>query len=170
MSRRHVLPLLWLTSGLACTPLGLWIYDDPAVTLSRVRLNVRDSIAHPVSIALDLRNPNDYELTTTRVEFRLQLDDLPTGTGQLTRGNILPLPKLGTATVALPLKLRREITACYLLGLRLGTHRFLMEGQATFTTPFGLRKVRFAHEGELVFGETASPATARAGPDASGSE
>jgi hypothetical protein len=33
-----------------------------------------------------------------------------------------------------------------------GVHRFAIEGRATFTTPVGKRKVRFAQSGEMAFG------------------
>jgi len=32
----------------ACTPLGLWIYEDPGVTMSRVRVNTKGQDASPV--------------------------------------------------------------------------------------------------------------------------
>ena len=64
---------------LGCTPLGLWLYKDPEVTVSRVRVGSDSLSAAPVLVALELLNPNDYPLSTVRVELSLALDDLPVG-------------------------------------------------------------------------------------------
>jgi hypothetical protein len=152
----------WLVAVLACTPVGLWIYEDPRVTVARVRLDADPASAKPVLVALDLRNPNDYIVSTTRVELRLALDDLPIG--RLDRDSSMVVPK-GTATIALPLIPDRSATRARLQAFNSGVHRFAIEGQATFTTPVGKRKVRFAQTGELAFGsQSLSPASAPPGP------
>ena len=155
----------WLVAALACTPVGVWIYEDPRVTVARVRLDADTTNAKPVLVALDLRNPNDYIVSTTRVELRLALDDLPIG--RLDQDSSMAVPK-GTATIALPLIPDRSATRARLRTFNSGVHRFAIEGQATFTTPVGKRRVRFAQTGELAFGpQTLSPASAPPGPAAS---
>lgn len=140
---------------LACTPLGLWIYDDPRVTVSRVRVDVQAKGTAPVVVALDMRNPNNYPLSATRLELRLSLDDLPIG--RLDRHGSVSLP-MGTATVALPLVPERATTPARLQAFRTGIHRFTIVGRATLATPIGKREVRFAEVGELAFGSPPSPA------------
>jgi len=155
----------WLVAVLACTPVGVWIYEDPRVTVARVRLDTDPASAKPVLVALDLRNTNDYIVSTSRVELRLALDDLPIG--RLDQDSSMVVPK-GTATIALPLIPDRSATRARLQALNTGVHRFAIEGQATFTTPVGKRKVRFAQTGELAFGrQSLSPASAPPGPAAS---
>ena len=139
----------WLVPVVACTPLGVWIYEDPGVTVSRVRVDTDGQGPSPVVVALDLRNPNDYTVSTTRVELRLVLDGL--AIGRLDQDSTVALPK-GTATVALPLIPNRATTPLQLQAFGSGVHRFTIEGRATFTTPVGKRKVRFAQSGELAFG------------------
>ncbi|HKT58557.1 MAG TPA: hypothetical protein VJQ46_00810 [Gemmatimonadales bacterium] len=139
----------WLIAMAACTPVGVWIYQDPRVTVSHVRLDIDTTSARPVLVALDLRNPNDYVISATRVELRLALDDFPIG--RLAQDSSVPVPK-GTATVALPLIPDRSATRARLQGFNSGVHRFAIQGLATFTTPIGKRKVRFAQTGELAFG------------------
>lgn len=138
----------------ACTPLGVWIYEDPGVTVSRVRLAADGQDSAPVMVALDLRNPNDFTVSTTRVELRLMLDGL--AIGQLDQDSSVSLPK-GTATVALPLIPNRATTRGRMQSFGSGVHRFAIEGRATFTTPVGKRKVRFAQKGELAFGSPELP-------------
>jgi LEA14-like dessication related protein len=138
----------------ACTPLGVWVYEDPGVTISRVRVDAQARGVSPVVVALDLRNPNDFIVSTTRVELRLILDDL--AIGELDRDSSVSLPK-GTATVALPLTPNRATTPARLQAFESGVHRFTIEGRATFKTPVGRRKVRFAQTGHLAFGPGLPP-------------
>jgi LEA14-like dessication related protein len=144
----------WLVPVVACTPLGVWVYEDPGVTVSRVRVDAHGRAESPVVVALDLRNPNDFAVATTRVELRLVLDGM--AIGQLDRDSSVSVPK-GTATVALPLIPNRATTPARLRAFRSGVHRFTIEGRATFTTPVGKRKVRFAQTGELAFGPSELP-------------
>ena len=139
----------WLAPAMACTPLGVWVYEDPGVTVSRVRVDTDGRGPSPVVVALDLRNPNDFTVSTTRVELWLVLDGLTVG--WLDRDSSVSLPK-GTATVALPLTPNRATTPARLQAFVSGIHRFTIEGRATFSTPVGKRKVRFTQTGELAFG------------------
>jgi hypothetical protein len=137
----------------ACTPLGLWIYEDPGVTMSRVRVNAKGQDASPVMVVLDLRNPNDLTLSATRVELWLVLDGLTVG--WLDRDSSVSLPK-GTTTVALPLVPSHVATPARQRAFDAGTHQFTIEGRATFATPIGERKVQFAQTGEMAFGPQAT--------------
>lgn len=137
----------------ACTPLGLWIYEDPVVTVSRVTLELRQTrtpLGSPVVVALALHNRNDFPLSTTRLEVSLRLDGVPIG--RLKRDSTVPVVTDGVSTVALPLKLDRQATRSRLQALDSGSHTFLVSGRATFETPIGTRKIQFAEEGEMIFG------------------
>jgi LEA14-like dessication related protein len=137
----------------ACTPLGLWIYEDPVVTVARVTLQLREtrsSSVSPVIVALAVHNRNDYPLSTTRMEVSLRLDGVPIG--RLKQDSTLPVATDTVSTVALPLTLERNATPSRLKGLDTGSHRFAVIGRATFRTPIGTRRVRFAEEGEMIFG------------------
>jgi hypothetical protein len=138
----------WLPLASACTPLGAWIYDDPVVTVSRVRLDPTGEGTSSV-VALDLKNPNDYVLSATRVELSLVLDGWVVGS--LDQEPSLELPK-GIATVSLPLRPSRSTTPARLRALSSGAHRFTVEGRATFGTPLGPRLVHFAQSGDMPYG------------------
>src|SRR5436190_9010629 len=144
-------PILWVMPVLACTPLGLWVYMDPKMSVSRVRLPAESSDgAAPVLVALDVENPIDYPLSTARVELWLRLDGVTVG--RLTRDSTVPLPKLATSVISMSLEPAGDVGPAQLRLLVNGMHRFAVEGRTTFTTPFGARKVRFAQEGEMTFG------------------
>jgi LEA14-like dessication related protein len=141
----------------ACTPLGLWIYEDPVVTVSRVTLELRDSrpmSASPVVVALAVHNRNDYPLASTQMEVSLRLNGVPIGS--LKQDSRVPMATGAVSTVAMPLKLEKHATPSRLRSLDTGRHRFAVRGRATFETPFGIRKVRFAEEGEMTFGQRSS--------------
>ncbi len=123
------------------------------MTVSRVRVSTEGKGPSPVMVALDIRNPNDLTLSTTRVELWLVLDGLTIG--WLDRDSSVSLPK-GTATVALPLIPSPATTPARLRTFGSGIHQFTIEGQATFATPIGERRVRFAETGEMAFGPPVS--------------
>jgi hypothetical protein len=156
MQRRRLLGACLLAGAAACTPIGLWVYDDPGLEVSRVRLDHDTAGPDPVVLGLAIKNPNDYDLSTARFELQLRLDDITVG--HFSRDSVIPVPQLAIADMALPLTVPPGVVRHHIPALSKGTHRFLVEGRATFSTPFGLRDVRFAHAGDLAFGGTGSPA------------
>jgi LEA14-like dessication related protein len=133
-----------------CTPLGLWLYADPVVTVSRISLELGSGPTRsPVTVALAMQNTNDYPLSTETVELSLRLDGVPVG--QLRQDSTLPVATDTVSTVALPLPLAKQATPQRLQTWRSGTHTFAVRGRAVFRTPIGRRKVPFAQEGSLVF-------------------
>ncbi len=144
--------IVWAFALAGCTPLGMWLYEDPVVTVARITLQVGEAApsVSPVIVALDLDNANDYPLATERVELSLRLDGIPIG--QLKHDSTMEVATDTVSTLALPLAVGRQATGERLRALRPGTHTFAVRGRATFRTPIGIRKVRFAQEGSLVFG------------------
>jgi hypothetical protein len=158
MQRGSLLGMCLLAAATACTPLGGWVYDDPRLEVSRVRLDHDTTGPDPVVLGLAITNPNDYDLSTARFELQLRLDDITVG--QFSRDSVIPVPELAIADMALPLTVPPDVVRHHITALSKGTHRFLVEGRATFSTPFGRRDVRFAHAGDLAFGGASSPVLA----------
>ena len=150
MPGRKLLGAGLLTAAAACTPLGVWVYDDPGLEVSRVRLDHAAAGAAPVVVGLAVWNPNDYDLSTARLELQLRLDDV--AVGHFSRDSIIPVPQAGLADFALPLTVPAGPIRERIRRLGSGTHRFAVVGRATFSTPFGRRDVRFAHAGNMAFG------------------
>jgi LEA14-like dessication related protein len=138
----------------ACTPLGLWVYADPVVTVSRVTLEVKEAKRLGTVVALAVDNQNTYAISAERVELSLRLDDVPVG--QVDRDSSVPVAKAAVSTVALSLPLQKQTSPERLAALGSGTHTFAVQGRATFRTPFGLRAVRFEQKGAMMFGERPS--------------
>lgn len=142
----------WLVAVLGCTPLGAWVYSDPDLEVGRVRLTQEGSDKAPLLVAITVRNPNDYDLSSARLELALQLDDVEVG--EFARDSTVPLPKSATAIIVLPLDPAPGATHERLSVLGHGTRHFTVTGRAHLNTPFGVRIVRFAGKGDMVFGST----------------
>ena len=71
------------------------------MTVARVRVDADTTNDRPVLVALALSNPNDYTVSTTRVELKLALDDQPIG--RLDQDSSFIATPRGTSTMALPL-------------------------------------------------------------------
>jgi LEA14-like dessication related protein len=143
----------------ACTPLGLWVYEDPVVTVSRVTLELKEARRRgtsPVVVALAVDNRNSFNLSTERVELSLRLDGIPIG--RVDRDSSVAVAMAAVSTVALALPVQKQATPERLKVLGSGTHTFAVRGRATFRTPFGTRRVRFEQEGAMMFGERPSSA------------
>ncbi len=147
---RRLVRACWMAALAGCTPVGLWVYDDPGFEVSRVRLQSTESNVPPVVLGLAVLNPNDYDLSTARLELQLRLDHTPIG--HFFRDSVFAVPKYGIADLTLPLTPMPAITPERLRTLSRGTRHFEVEGVATFSTPFGPHQVRFAHAGDMVFG------------------
>ena len=73
--RRIVLTAMWWVAISACTPLGVWVYEDPGFEVQRVRFQPDQETDSTVVVALLLWNPNDYDLSTARFDLKLRLDE-----------------------------------------------------------------------------------------------
>jgi len=142
----------WLAVVAGCTPIGAWVYSDPDLEVGRVRLTQEGSDRAPLLVAITVRNPNDYDLSSARLELALQLDNV--AIGEFARDSTVALPKSATAVIVLPLDPAPGATHERLSVLGHGTRHFSVTGRAHLNTPFGVRIVRFAGKGDMVFGST----------------
>jgi LEA14-like dessication related protein len=147
----RIAPLIVIS---ACTPLGLWVYEDPVVTVSKVTIELKESQRRgrsPVIVALAVDNRNTYALSTERVQLTLRLDGV--SVGRVDRDSTVPIAIATVSTVAMVLPLQKQTTPQRLTALGSGTHTFAVRGKATFRTPFGKRQVPFEQKGAMVFGK-----------------
>jgi LEA14-like dessication related protein len=143
----------WVSLMTACTPVGLWLYEDPVVTVAGIRLNLdarRQAGSSSVVVALAVKNSNDYPLSTEQVELSLRLDGV--SIGSLKRNSPV---QVATDTVSMLALALEHASSENLRTFGSGTHNFAVRGRATFRTPIGMRNVRFAQEGDMVFDRSA---------------
>ena len=136
----------------SCTPLGLWMYEDPVVSVARITYELKRSTPAetPLVVALAVKNANDYAVSAEHLELSLHLDGVPVG--QIKRDSTVPVANDTISTLAVPLQFNSQTAQRRQDVVRSGTHRFAVKGKATFRTPIGRRTVRFAQEGSLIFG------------------
>jgi LEA14-like dessication related protein len=148
---------VWMVLVTACTPLGMWVYGDPAFEVSRIQLQQEPASDSSMLVALTLWNPNDYDISTSRLELDLRVDDHTIG--RFERDSVIPMTSVDSTTLDLAFTPTSGATARRLAALRPGSvHRIMVRGRATFKTPFGERKVQLAHGGAMAFGGTVDSA------------
>lgn len=141
--RRIVIPIILAASVPACTPLGLWIYQEPTVEVTSVRLDPALGAAFPVQLAFAVSNANDFEVSLVRVHVRFSVGgssmidrDLSTAAAFAARDR--QVVHIGVAPGDLVPGSARRLS---------GTHPYTIEGFAVLKTPIGERRIPFARAG-----------------------
>ena len=138
-----------------CTPLGLWMYEEPTIEITSVRVSDAGAAEYPVRIALQVSNGNDFDVSLEKVQLRLELNELEVVDRELSTAALFPARDRHTVEIGVAWRdvgpgLRPE-------GLAAGDHRYSVDGQASLRTPIGTRRIRFARAGTERFeGEPAS--------------
>ena len=139
----------------ACTPLGLWIYEEPRVEIMTVDLDDASGSEYPVRIALRISNGNDFDVSLEKVQLLLVLNDAPIVDRELATAALFPARDRHTVQIGVAW---RDIgPALRPDGLAPGDHRYSVVGEALLRTPIGERRIRFARAGTGRFGEAAPP-------------
>ena len=141
--RRHVSVALLALAGLtACTPLGLWLYEEP--TIDGVATSPGDELSSDASmkVMFDVLNPNEFDLDATRVEVSVEVDGR--SVGRLEVDTAIALRPGRPTRVTLAVLPTDAAAAKTMRGLRRGSPRYAVTGRVTLGSPIGERKVRFS--------------------------
>lgn len=133
-----VLSLVVLAALGGCTPLGMWIYEDPRFTLVDVRATADSSPG--LVLVLAGCNTNDYELQTEPMTTRLILAGHKAG--ESVGGNSIVLPSRAASHI--PVNMKAEVPA----GSG-GTQQlsFTLVNEVTVLSPIGPRKLAQSEHG-----------------------
>ncbi|HEU4829533.1 MAG TPA: hypothetical protein VFT04_10075 [Gemmatimonadales bacterium] len=150
MRLRFVMCVTALLSA-GCTPLGLWVYEEPTIEITAVSLTDAGAAEFPVRIALQVSNVNDFAVSLEKVQILLVLNDSPVVDRELATAASFPARdrqtvEIGVAWSDVGPGLRPE-------GLGPGDHRYSVVGEAMLRTPIGQRRIRFARAGTDTFEE-----------------
>jgi hypothetical protein len=120
---------LFLLPG--CTPLGIWVYEEPTIEITGVGLQVS--------------NVNDFAVSLEKVQLLLVLNGSPVVDRELStaasfRARDRQTVEIGVAWRDVGPGLRPE-------GLAVGSRRYSVVGHAMLRTPIGQRRIRFARAG-----------------------
>lgn len=133
-----------------CTRVGVWLYQEPRVTLHEIRVETGGSGGDPFAVVLNVRNPNDFAITLERMETAVSLNDREVG--RVARAEAMELPAFESRTVAVPVPIEGETPQAFADRLRRGTQRYAVAGRAFVRTPIGERRVPFVIKGAGRFG------------------
>lgn len=143
MTRRIALAAAALLA--ACTPMGLWLYEEPTVGLDDVLIDTSvGEAALPPYVILAVRNRNDFEVSLRYIELLLEIDGRGIGSVELdTVVTLAPIATQPVRVLVVPIDApaRERIS-----GLRTGLHRYAITGRARLQTPIGERRIGFQHE------------------------
>lgn len=132
-----------------CTPLGLWIYEEPTIEITGISVTDSGAAEYPVRIALQVSNVNDFEVSLERVQLLLVLNDSPVVDRELSTA--ASFPARDRQTVQIGVAWRDVGTGLRPEGLALGMQRYSVVGHAMLRTPIGQRRIRFARAGTQDF-------------------
>jgi LEA14-like dessication related protein len=132
-----------------CTRVGVWLYQEPRVTLHEIRLETGVG-ADPFAVVLDVRNPNDFPITIERVETAVTLNNREVG--RVEHAEAMELSAFESRKVSLPVPIGDESPEAFTTRIRKGTQRYAVAGRAFVMTPIGQRRVPFVIRGAGRFG------------------
>lgn len=137
------IPLLLLAG---CTPLGVWLYEEPRVTGSTVELQA-DTVAHGddgrrANVVIHVRNPNAFDLATSRIEVAVELDGRRVEA--LALDTAITLRRNRSTRLVVPFSSGGDGAARVAGALDRPGPRLDLAGRLELETPIGRRRVRFA--------------------------
>lgn len=122
-------------------------FDPPTTALVSVQVADVGLEGGALRLALDVHNPNGYELRTTRIAVGVDLESTNFGNVQVTESILLPARE--TTRVEIPLNFRWSGVG---VGARAlfsrGRVRYALEGRLFADTPLGAREIPLRSNGE----------------------
>ena len=144
--------LWWATLPMlaaGCATLGHALrFQEPDITLKEIRVTGLGLTGGTLDLALDVFNPNDYRLRSTRLELGIDLEQVHFGDALLETP--LELPSQQHSLVTVPVRFEWAGLGAGARGLltRQAIH-FGLTGVATLGTPLGDRRVRVHGAGDV---------------------
>ena len=146
--RAAVAASLWLFGAAACTPFGIWVYEEPKVHVSGIEI-VTDTLA-PVNVIFDVKNPNHFDVTMVGVQLAFSLNGERAVDTLL--GSAAVIAEMEQRSVRVSVSSRQMAPGFSWARIAPGEHRYTLRGQVELDTPIGRRRVRFEQEGVGRFG------------------
>lgn len=142
--------------GLACTPLGGWLYSDPTFALTGVSTKFRGSPADTLQVVLTGCNLNDFNLDGLTIEGRLVVNGASVGVMSSAAGFTMKLRD--SVDVTVPLRIpRADVPPVHAKGDDLITAQYELAGQVELSTPIGIRRVVLRQVGDVRFDSAGVP-------------
>lgn len=132
-----------------CATLGRALrFQEPDIKLQEIRVTGLGLNGGTLDLALDVFNPNDYRLRTTRLELGIDLEDVHFGDALLETPLELPSQQHSLVTVPVQFEWAGVGAGARALLSRQAV-RFGLTGVASLGTPIGDRRVQVHGSGEV---------------------
>ncbi|HET9294274.1 MAG TPA: hypothetical protein VFO06_08280 [Gemmatimonadales bacterium] len=136
--------------GVACTPLGGWLYSDPTFELSGVSIRYAGMPADTLDLNFTGCNLNDFDVDGLTVSGHLMVGGR--AIGSLWSDRRFPMKMRDTAQVAVSLQIPRdEEGSIHAKGGGAIETPYELNGQVQVATPIGIRNVRIRQSGTVKF-------------------
>jgi LEA14-like dessication related protein len=133
---RALLALLALSSLSACAGFLRSEFGTPVVELKDVRMKGIGIQGGSLDLVLDVYNPNNYRLDTSRLTYTLSVDTAALATGAITK--LVTLEAKKKTEVILPVTFSaKEIFGAAKIITQMGSLDYTVKGELTVATPFG---------------------------------
>jgi hypothetical protein len=142
--------------GLACTPLGGWLYSDPTFALTGVSMKFRGSPADTLQVILTGCNLNDFDLGGLTVEGQLLVNGVAVGVLSSTTAFTMKLRD--SVDVPVPLRIpRADEPPVHAKGDDMIAAQYELNGRIELSTPIGIRRVVLRQLGDVRFDSAGVP-------------
>jgi hypothetical protein len=142
--------------GVACTPLGGWLYSDPTFALSGVTTKFRGSPADTLQIMLTGCNLNDFDLGGLSIEGQLMVDGAAVGV--LRSNKLFTMKMRDSVDVMVPLEIpRADEPPVHAKGDDVMNSKYELSGKIELSTPIGVRRVILRQLGDVRFDSAGVP-------------
>lgn len=149
MRLRLAVPMLALLA--ACTPLGIWVYEEPKVEVRSVAVDSALGAAFPVRFTLAFSNANDYDVALLRVQVQLFIDGTTVVESELLADAKFPPRDRQVILIGIaPADLTPGARPNRFFS---GDHQYTIQGYAILETPLGERKIPFIQSGRGAMSE-----------------
>lgn len=134
----------------SCTTVRSLVVKEPKVALKQVKIDNISWSDINISVALDVTNPNSFDLTLLKVDYQVTALDLLLGEGESAKTLVIGAGQ--TSTVTLPLQLKPR-AALKLAQRFLGQNKPVMavlKGGVQFDTPLGAMRLEVQDEKQIL--------------------
>ena len=135
-ARTALAALFALSSVSACAGFMRTEFGTPVVELKDVRVRGIGLQGGSLDLVLDVYNPNNYRLDTSRLTYTLLVDTASIATGEINK--LVTLEAKKKSEVILPVTFSaRELFGAAKMITQMGSLEYTVKGELTVATPFG---------------------------------
>ena len=127
---------LLVAAAAGCAAIGLGSFAEPVVRLKDVQITGLGLQGGSVDVKLSVYNPNKYKLDAIKMTYKVDIDSIPLGDGEL--GDRFIVQSRDSSEVRLPVRFTYAgLGAAGQSLLKAGTLNYRVRGDFTVNTPLG---------------------------------